>query len=37
LPRTLDPATAHTARELEAKGAMPPLVVVVDDYRNRLT
>lgn len=28
---TLDEATAQTARELVAKGAMPPLVLVVDD------
>ena len=28
---TLDPATAQTVRELVAKGAMPPLVLVVDD------
>jgi len=29
----LDAATAHTMRELVAKGAMPPLVLVVDDCR----
>src|SRR5260370_12951007 len=27
----LDAATAHTMREMVAKGAMPPLVLVVDD------
>jgi catechol 2,3-dioxygenase-like lactoylglutathione lyase family enzyme len=30
---TLDAATAQAARELVAKGAMPPLVLVVDDCR----
>jgi catechol 2,3-dioxygenase-like lactoylglutathione lyase family enzyme len=30
-PPTVDPATAQTLRELVAKGAMPPLVLVVDD------
>ena len=30
---TLDAATAQTMRELVAKGAMPPLVLVVDDCR----
>jgi catechol 2,3-dioxygenase-like lactoylglutathione lyase family enzyme len=30
---TLDAATVHTARELVAKGAMPPLVLVVHDCR----
>jgi catechol 2,3-dioxygenase-like lactoylglutathione lyase family enzyme len=30
---TLDPATAQTVQELVAKGAMPPLVLVVDDCR----
>src|SRR5262245_12895930 len=29
----LDGATAHTIREMVAKGAMPPLVLVVDDCR----
>jgi catechol 2,3-dioxygenase-like lactoylglutathione lyase family enzyme len=29
----LDEATAHTMREMVAKGAMPPLVLVVDDCR----
>lgn len=29
----LDAATAQTLRELVAKGAMPPLVLVVDDCR----
>ena len=32
LPRN-DAATAHTMREMVAKGAMPPLVLVVDDCR----
>ena len=32
-PPTLDPATAQTVREVVAKGAMPPLVLVVDDCR----
>ena len=32
-PPTLDEATAQTMRELVAKGAMPPLVLVVDDCR----
>jgi catechol 2,3-dioxygenase-like lactoylglutathione lyase family enzyme len=30
---TLDTATAQTVREIVAKGAMPPLVLVVDDCR----
>jgi catechol 2,3-dioxygenase-like lactoylglutathione lyase family enzyme len=30
-PPTVDDATAQTLRELVAKGAMPPLVLVVDD------
>jgi catechol 2,3-dioxygenase-like lactoylglutathione lyase family enzyme len=30
-PPTLDEATAHTVQEIVAKGAMPPLVLVVDD------
>jgi catechol 2,3-dioxygenase-like lactoylglutathione lyase family enzyme len=30
---TLDAATAQTLREIVAKGAMPPLVLVVDDCR----
>ena len=29
----LDAATAHTMREMVSKGAMPPLVLVVDDCR----
>jgi catechol 2,3-dioxygenase-like lactoylglutathione lyase family enzyme len=33
-PPTLDPATAQTARELVAKGGMPPLVLVVDNCRS---
>ena len=32
-PPTLDAATAQTLREIVAKGAMPPLVLVVDDCR----
>ncbi|MEJ7735631.1 MAG: VOC family protein [Polyangiaceae bacterium] len=32
-PPVLDEATAQVARELVAKGAMPPLVMVVDDCR----
>jgi catechol 2,3-dioxygenase-like lactoylglutathione lyase family enzyme len=32
-PPTLDEATAQTMREVVAKGAMPPLVLVVDDVR----
>jgi catechol 2,3-dioxygenase-like lactoylglutathione lyase family enzyme len=32
-PPVLDEATAQAARELVAKGAMPPLVLVVDDCR----
>ena len=32
-PPTVDPATAQSLRELVAKGAMPPLVLVVDDCR----
>ena len=32
-PPTVDEATARTLRELVAKGAMPPLVLVVDDCR----
>ena len=32
-PPTLDAATAETLRALVAKGAMPPLVLVVDDCR----
>lgn len=32
-PPTHDAATAQAARELVAKGAMPPLVLVVDDCR----
>lgn len=32
-PPTLDAATAQTMRELVAKGAMPPLVLAVDDCR----
>jgi catechol 2,3-dioxygenase-like lactoylglutathione lyase family enzyme len=32
-PPALDAATAQTVREIVAKGAMPPLVMVVDDCR----
>lgn len=32
-PPTIDAATAQTLREMVAKGAMPPLVLVVDDCR----
>jgi catechol 2,3-dioxygenase-like lactoylglutathione lyase family enzyme len=32
-PPVLDAATAQTVREIVAKGAMPPLVLVVDDCR----
>lgn len=32
-PPTLDPASAQAVRELVAKGAMPPLVLSVDDCR----
>ncbi len=32
-PPTIDPATAETVRGVVAKGAMPPLVLVVDDCR----
>ena len=32
-PPTLDTATAQSVREVVAKGAMPPLVLVVDDCR----
>jgi catechol 2,3-dioxygenase-like lactoylglutathione lyase family enzyme len=32
-PPTVDAATAQTLREMVAKGAMPPLVLVVDDCR----
>jgi catechol 2,3-dioxygenase-like lactoylglutathione lyase family enzyme len=32
-PPTLDAATAQTVQEIVAKGAMPPLVLVVDDCR----
>ena len=32
-PPTLDAATAQTMREVLAKGAMPPLVLAVDDCR----
>ena len=32
-PPTVDAATAQTLRELVAKGAMPPLVFLVDDCR----
>jgi catechol 2,3-dioxygenase-like lactoylglutathione lyase family enzyme len=32
-PPTVDDATAETLREIVAKGAMPPLVFVVDDCR----
>ena len=33
-PPTVDEAAAQTLRELVAKGAMPPLVLVVDDCRS---
>jgi hypothetical protein len=32
-PPTIDEQTAQTMREVVAKGAMPPLVLVVDDCR----
>jgi len=32
-PPTVDEATAQTLREVVAKGAMPPMVLVVDDCR----
>ena len=32
-PPTVDEATAQTLREVVAKGAMPPLVLTVDDVR----
>jgi catechol 2,3-dioxygenase-like lactoylglutathione lyase family enzyme len=32
-PPTLDAATAQTVQEVVAKGAMPPLVLMVDDCR----
>ena len=32
-PPTMDEATANNVREIVAKGAMPPLVLVVDDCR----
>ena len=32
-PPTIDAATAQSVREIVAKGAMPPLVLVVDDCR----
>lgn len=32
-PPTVDDASAQTLREMVAKGAMPPLVLVVDDCR----
>jgi catechol 2,3-dioxygenase-like lactoylglutathione lyase family enzyme len=32
-PPVLDEATAQTVREIVAKGAMPPLVFIVDDCR----
>ena len=32
-PPTLDEATAQSVREIVAKGAMPPLVLAVDDCR----
>jgi catechol 2,3-dioxygenase-like lactoylglutathione lyase family enzyme len=32
-PPALDAATAQTAKEIVAKGAMPPLVLTVDDCR----
>jgi catechol 2,3-dioxygenase-like lactoylglutathione lyase family enzyme len=33
-PPTVDEATAQTLNEIVAKGAMPPLVLVVDDCRS---
>jgi catechol 2,3-dioxygenase-like lactoylglutathione lyase family enzyme len=33
-PPTVDEASAHTLRELVAKGAMPPLVLTVDDCQS---
>ena len=33
-PPAVDEATARTLREIVAKGAMPPLVLVVDDCRS---
>jgi len=36
-PPTLDEKTAETLREIVAKGAMPPLVLVVDDCRAAYT
>jgi catechol 2,3-dioxygenase-like lactoylglutathione lyase family enzyme len=33
-PPTVDPATAQALREVVAKGAMPPLVLRVDDCRS---
>jgi len=33
-PPTIDEATAQTVREVVAKGAMPPLVLTVDDCRS---
>jgi catechol 2,3-dioxygenase-like lactoylglutathione lyase family enzyme len=33
-PPTVDEATARTLRELVAKGAMPPLVLIVDDCQS---
>ena len=33
-PPTVDTATAQTLREIVAKGAMPPLVLVVDDCQS---
>ena len=33
-PPTIDAATAQTMEEMVAKGAMPPLVLVVDDCRS---
>src|SRR5215469_4031083 len=33
-PPTLDPATAQTVQEIVAKGAMPPLVLVVENCRS---
>ena len=32
-PPTMDPTTAQTVEEVVAKGAMPPLVLTVDDCR----
>src|SRR5271169_6136987 len=36
-PPTIDAATAQTVREIVAKGAMPPLVMMVEDCRAAYT